>query len=96
MAMERFTVSMNESDIDLFERKRAEMEMSKSAYIRFLIAEHENRVPVFLKNKELIEKIAELNTSINELVLTDRINDVEKIHICEDMKTINTLMKGLK
>lgn len=96
MTMERFTVSMSETDIDLFQRKRSEMGMSKSAYIRFLIAEHENKVPVFLRNKELIEKIAELNTSINKLIITDRINDVEKLHIYEDMKKINTLMKELK
>ena len=59
MAMERFTVSMNEADVDLFERKRCDMGMTKSAYIRYLIAEHENKVPPFLKYKELtiIEQI---------------------------------------
>lgn len=94
--MERFTISMNGSDIDLFQRKRLEMGMTKSAYIRFLIAEHENNVPIFLQNKELIEKVAELNTLVKELVVADKVTDEEKTRIFEEMKKINTQMKEMK
>lgn len=45
--MERFTISMNSEDIDLFERKRTDLGFSKSAFVRYLIAVNENRVPPF-------------------------------------------------
>mgnify|MGYP007006857827 CR=1 FL=1 len=39
--MERFTISMNSEDIDLFERKRTDLGFSKSAFVRYLIAVNE-------------------------------------------------------
>ena len=95
MAMERFTVSLNEKDIDLFERERADMGMNKSAYIRYLIAEHKNKVPPFLKYKELTKTISELNTSIKALLLLDNMEDSEKIYLFEQIKEINIMVKEL-
>ena len=46
--MERFSITMNSTDIDLFERYRSELGLTKSAFIRYLIAEHKNGVPDFL------------------------------------------------
>ena len=95
MSMERFTISMYEEDIDLFERTRTDLELTKSAFIRFLLAEHYDRVPNFIKHKELIKKISELNTSIKELLLTDELSDTEKIHVFEKMDEINKLIEKL-
>jgi hypothetical protein len=95
MPMERMTISMNESDIDIFERNRADMRMSKSAYIRYLIAEHENALPAELKYKNLIQKLSELNTSVKELMLTEKISDVDKVHLFEDVNKITELCRTL-
>lgn len=90
MAMEKMTITMTSSDLDLFERGRCEqgINMSKSAYIRLLIAEHEDRVPSFIKYKEIIEKISELNTLIKTLMLSEKVDDVYKIQIMEQMEDI--------
>lgn len=93
--MERFTISMNSSDIDLFERKRADVGMSKSAFIRLLIAEHENKVPTFIQHKELIKALSEINTSLKELLISDNIEDVEKIIIYEKIDNTNKLVEEL-
>lgn len=96
MAMEKFTVSMYETDVDLFELKRAELGMSKSAFIRLLLAEHDNRVPPFMKYKELINSISELNTSVKELLLLESITDVDKLHLIEQIKILNeTFQKAI-
>lgn len=74
MAMEKTSITMTSSDLDLFERGRCEqgINMSKSAYIRLLIAEHEDRVPSFIKYKEIIEKISELNTLLEAELSTTK------------------------
>jgi len=93
--MERFTISMNSSDIDLFERKRADLGMSKSAFIRLLIAEYDNKVPAFIKHKELIKALSEINTSLKELLISEKVTDVDKITIYEKIETTNKLLEKL-
>lgn len=61
--MERFTISMNSEDIDLFERKRTDLGFSKSAFVRYLIAVNENRVPPFIQHKEIIRQMCNLKWS---------------------------------
>lgn len=101
--MERFTVTMYEEDIDYFERERTDLGyrlgesqgLTKSAFIRFLLHEHKETTPNFIKHKELIAQISNLNTSIKELILSDKINDVEKLHMYEKLNEINTTMKEI-
>ena len=95
MKTERFYISAYEEDIDLFERTRTDLGMAKAAFIRYLLAEHYNQMPNFIKHKELISKISELNTSIKELMLSDSIDDINKIHIYEKMNEINLLIQKL-
>ncbi len=91
--MERYCISMSESDVDNFERGRAICNMNKSAYLRLLIAEHENRVPNFIRHKELIEKISETNEILKEIALRPELidEDVLSIHVRQ-----NELEKLLK
>lgn len=89
MPMERITVTMSESDVDNFERERAKQGMSKSAFIRFLIAEHENTVPSFLRNREIINVVSELNNSVKTLLLQNTLSDVDKLKVYEEIKKTN-------
>lgn len=97
MGMEKMTITMTSSDLDLFERGRAKQSenMSKSAYVRLLIAEHEERVPYFIEYKEIIEKISELNMLIKTLVLSEKINDVYKIQILEQMADVKEELRHI-
>ena len=100
--MERFTVTMYEEDIDYFERERADLgyklgqqPLNKSAFIRFLLQEHKDATPDFIKHKDLIAQISNLNTSIKELILSDKISDVDKLHVHEKLNEINRTMKEI-
>lgn len=86
--MVRMCVTLSENDLENFERGRSSTGMNKSSYIRLLIAEHERRVPAFWKNKELIEKLSDLNTSVKELILTEKINDADKLLILEKINKL--------
>ena len=95
MSMERFTFTMRDSDIDLFERFRTDLGMNKSAFLRFLIAEHADRVPPVLKYKDVISQFSALNTSVKALILTEKITDVDKLHLFEEIKQTNEYLKKL-
>lgn len=93
MAMERMMISMPTEYVDLFERGRTNANMTKSAYIRLLIAEHEKQAPDFWVNKELISAISDLNNRIKFLLLSDKISDQEILHLHEKMDELNSLLR---
>ena len=95
MAMEKITITMSSEDIDIFERGRSECGMSKSAYTRLLIAEHEQRVPPFIKYKEIILEISKLNTYIKEMLFSEKTDDGFKLYMVEQMKEIKELLSSL-
>lgn len=100
MAMERFTITMTEEDIDLFERYRTDMNMSKSAFVRLLIAEHFEYIPAFLQHKELIAAVSSLDNSLKEIILSEKLENTEMIHLYEEMQNvkqqINKIIKNLQ
>ena len=81
--MERMTITLSKNDIDNFERGRALMNMTKSAYVRLLIAEHEERVPYYISHQELISEFSTLNNYVKQMLLSNRMSDVEKIRLFE-------------
>ena len=94
--MERFTVSMNNSDVDFFERKRAELGMTKSAFIRLLIANYENNIPSFIKDKEVIEAMSNINSSMKEILISDKMNSTDKMVLYEKINKLNEIMNKKK
>lgn len=95
MAMERLTITMTTEDIDLFERYRADMNMSKSAFIRLLVAEHFEHIPAFLQHKELIGTLSSLNNSLKEIVLSEKLSDAEITHLREKIQIVNEVCANL-
>lgn len=94
MAMERMMVTVSESDIDDFERGRASEGMSKSAYIRLLIAEHEDRVPEFIYNKEIIAKMAQIDNDVKQLILREVVSDRDKLILLEEIRDLKEMLKN--
>lgn len=91
--MERFSVTMNSEDIDLFERRRTELGLTKSAYIRYLIAENENGIPDFIAFKEIIRQMAELNTCMKEFIINNSFETKDKLLLLEKINTLTDQLK---
>jgi hypothetical protein len=72
---------MSEDDVDKFETGRSQMGMSKSAYVRLLIAEHENAVPGFIKYKEIIEKLSSIELELQALSLKETLSPEDRMVI---------------
>lgn len=95
--MERITITMYESDVDLFERRRGELEMSKSAFIRYLLSVNENKEPSFIKNKEVIGSLGDINSKLNEILINHKISPEDKLYINEKISIIqSTLIQYMK
>ena len=86
------TITLTSEDLDLFERGRCKENMSKSAYVRLLIAEHEDRVPSFIRYKNIIAGVSELNTLVKELLLSEYPDEVYKMRILERMNDIKIVL----
>lgn len=96
MAMNRFMISMSEEDIECFEAGREAAGMSKSAYIRLLIAEHDNRVPGFLKYQDVIKGMAEMNTLIKQVVLGKNVDESTKLILLERLDKMSEQLARLR
>ena len=91
--MERFSISMNSEDIDLFERRRYELGLSKSAFIRYLISEHENGIPDFIAFRDTIKQMAVLSNCMKEILLRDNFETEDKLILYEKISSLNTTLK---
>lgn len=92
--MKRLCITVSDADAELLQNECSESGMTKSAYIRMLVAEHKDRVPYFYKYRDIIEKLSELNVSIKELLITEDGDDAEKLRIYENFKEIQELFKS--
>ena len=93
--MERINLSISEFDANNFERGCKDAGMSKSAYMRLLIAEHEARVPASLKYREIIAGFSELNTEVRRLVLTGVVSEKERAYIIEKFGELREAVERL-
>lgn len=89
MGMLRFTVTLSEYDMDVFEAGRTKENMSKSAYLRLLIAEHENKVPYFIVLKDVIAMFSSLNNSIKNFCLHESFSDEDKLFLIEHFNEVS-------
>lgn len=95
MATERFTISIASEEIDRFERGRAKLGMNKSAYVRYLIDEHEGKEPSFVKYREIIELLAELNLHMNTIILQPETSEHDRMLLAEKISETNKRLKKL-
>lgn len=95
MAMKRFTVSIYEDDMEMFEAGRSATGMNKSAYLRLLISEHENSVPSFIRFKEIISGFSEMRLLLKQAMIGDRMDEKTKMEILERLSSIDTKIDEL-
>ncbi len=90
--MKRMHISLPDSDYELLERRCKKHNISKSSYIKLLIAEHENTVPAEIKYSSIISEINNVEILLHRLILSDKVSEHDKLLIYEK---INQLKDGL-
>ena len=88
-----YSIVMSDDDIELFENGVASENMSKSAYVRLLIAEHENRLPPFYKYREIISRLSNIENQVNAIVLNDKFDSSDRLALFDKMDEVVSVVK---
>lgn len=93
--MSRIWLSLPEEYIDLLDRYSADLGVSKSTFVEILLMEHEERLPVSIKYKDLISIISHINTVLDE-ILIDKSFDFSRQLLLESLiKDFNEEVKRI-
>lgn len=86
-------IELPEADNALFEQGMAETGMNRTNYLKFLLREHEGKIPSFLTEKELIEQFAEVNTLCKKILLLESLSDQDKQRLYVELGELKQLMR---
>ena len=89
--MKQYSIVMSDEDIENFEAGRLKEKMSKSAYVRYLIAEHERTVPPVYKYKEIISLLSSIDNSVRQILLNDKMDPAERMALYEKFEKVRDI-----
>ncbi len=92
--MKRIHISLPESYAELLELWCKNKRISKSSFIRLLIAEHENTVPVEIKYQELIKEINGIQVILYRLILSDKLTENDKLLLYEKLNHLKNELRA--
>lgn len=86
-------ISLDDEILDLFERTRTDMSMTKSNLVAFLLREHHDQIPSSIKYKEIISEMSEINLYLKSIGLNETWTPEEKKRIFERVDDLEQLIK---
>ena len=92
--MKRYNLSMPDSEAEIFEQLAADNSMSKSSFLRILIASYQNNTPDFIANKEIIKLESDIIYLLKSFLLQNKISDSDKLYLYEKLNSLENLFKG--
>lgn len=92
--MKRYNLSMPDSEAEIFEQLALDNSMSKSSFLRILIASYLNNTPDFIANKEIIKLESDIITLLKSFLLQNKISDSDKLYLYEKLNSLENLFKG--
>jgi len=92
--MKRYNLSMPDSEAEIFEQLALDNGMSKSSFLRILIASYQNNTPDFIANKEIIKLESDIITLLKSFLLQNKISDSDKLYLYEKLNSLENLFKG--
>ena len=94
--MKHYSIVMSDDDIETFENGVLNSNMSKSAYIRFLIAEHEHTLTVFYKYREIISRLSNIENQMNQIVLNNDFDEKNRLTLFEKIDDLIVSFEDFK
>ena len=79
---------MSDEDIENFEVGRLNEKMPKSAYIRYLIAEHERTIPSAYKYKDIIRLLSSIETMMKMILVNEKMELADRIGLYERIEKL--------
>lgn len=91
--MKRIRITIAENDIELFEEERQKLELTQADFINFLIKEHIKNAPKTIKYKEIIAYLSDINTLLNEILISKDFDTTTKILMNEKIQELLNVIK---
>ena len=91
--MKHYSIVMSDEDIEKFEVGRLKEKMTKSAYVRFLIGEHEHTLPAVYKYRQIIALLSSIDNSVHQIVLNEKMDPADRMDLYEKFEKVRSEIK---
>ncbi len=94
MKNRKLSLSMSDEDIAKLEMLSTELGMNKSQYVRHLLSGQKKILPTSIRDKKLIEQLAQIDLDMRVLALKDGINPGETLALYSELRELKYLLTG--
>ena len=92
----RLFLSLSDEELALFENARKQLGMTRSRYVRYLIAGQKEMRPFSIRYREFVQKIADIERDMKVLAMKDELSDLERLQILTALSDIKQLLANEK
>ena len=88
----RLNMCVAESDVEILDLRRAELGMSRSEFVRYMIRNQKRIVPVSIKEKELIRVLSDIDTHLKVIALKEILSVEDRLFLYSEIDEIKNLL----
>ena len=89
----RLFLSLSEDDLARLDKRRAEYGMNRSQYIRYLLSSQRKAIPYSIKQKELVDQIAQVDLHPKSLCLKEEMRPEDVMFVMEAVVDIRAAIE---
>lgn len=89
----RLNMYVAEEDVAILDMRRAELGMSRSEFVRYMIRNQKRIVPVSIKEKELVQVLSDIDTHLKAIALKENLSVEDRLHLYSEIDEIKKLIR---
>ncbi len=89
----RLFLSLSEEDLARLDKRRAEYGMNRSQYIRYLLSSQRKAIPYSIKQKKLVDQIAQVDLHLKSLCLKEEMRPEDVMFVMEAVVDIRAAVE---
>lgn len=90
----RLNMYVDASDVVTLDLRRAELGMSRSEFVRYLIRNQKRIVPVSIKEKELVRVLSDIDTHLKVIALKENLSVEDRLYLYSEIDEIKNLIRN--
>ena len=90
----RLNMYVDASDVVTLDLRRAELGMSRSEFVRYMIRNQKRIVPVSIKEKELVRVLSDIDTHLKAIALKENLSVEDRLYLYSEIDEIKNLIRN--
>lgn len=90
--MNRLFISMPDDMLETFEEERKILQMNRSQYVRYLMANGGDLRPASIRFQKMIDYLSEIQLSLRVIAMKDSISDDDRLYIAKQIDEIKKIL----